>query len=88
LQAILFVRKCSIGAKTQFATLHKPLPMTCSQPLSLHDRDDHLCRDGGVKSRYFESADRSAGLTHAPMFGACSSARLAALRLQLERSTS
>ena len=88
LQAILFVRKCSIGAKTQLATLQKPLPMTCSQPLSLHGRGDHLCRDGGVKGRYFERADRGAGLTHAPIFGACSSARLAALWLRLERSIS
>jgi hypothetical protein len=85
---ILLARKCSIGAKTQDLTLYRPLPMTCSQPLSLDDRGDHLCRDGGVKGRYFERADRSAGLTHAPTFGACSSARLAALRLQLERSTS
>jgi len=80
LQTISLVRKCSIGAKTQFATLHRPLPMTCSQPLSLHDRGDHLCRDGSAKGRYFQRADRGAGLTHAPMFGACSSARLAAFR--------
>ena len=75
LQTILLVRECSIGAKIQFATLYRPLPMTCSQPLSLDDHDDHLCRDGGVKGRYFERADRGAGLTHAPTFGACSSAR-------------
>ena len=62
--------------------------MACSQPLCLDDRGDHLCRDGGVKGRYFERADRGAGLTRAPIFGACISARLAALRLQLERSTS
>jgi len=39
-----------------------------------------------VKSRYFERAYRGAGLTHAPIFGACSSARLAFLRLELERT--
>ena len=69
LQTILLVRECSIGAKIQFATLYRPLPMTCSQPLSLDDHGDHLCRDGGVKGRYFESADGGAGLTHAPIFG-------------------
>jgi hypothetical protein len=83
---ILLVHKCSIGAKTQLATLHRSLPMTCSQPLSLHDRGDHLCRDGGVKSRYFERADRGAGLMRSPIFGACSSARLASLRFELERT--
>ena len=88
LQTVLLVRKFSIGAKIQFATLYRPLPMTCSQPLSLDDRGDHLCRDGGAKGRYFESVDRGAGLTYAPIFGACSSARLAALRLGLERCTS
>ena len=66
---ILIARKCSIGAKTQFETLYRPSSMTCSQPLSLDDRGDHFCRDGGVKSRYFESADGGAGLTHAPIFG-------------------
>jgi len=86
LQAISFVCKCSIGAKTQFATLYRPLPMICSQLLSLHDRGDHLCRGDGAKGRYFERDDRGAGLTHAPTFGACSSARLAAFRLQLERT--
>jgi hypothetical protein len=77
LQNMLLVRKCSIGAKTQLATLYRPLLMICSQPISLDDRGDRLCRDGGVKSRYFERADRDAGLTHAPIFGACNSARLA-----------
>jgi hypothetical protein len=86
LQTILLVRKCSIGAKIRFATLYRPLSMTCSQSLSLDDRGDHLCRDGGVKSRYFERADRGAGLTHAPIFGACSSARLAALRSDKRRT--
>jgi hypothetical protein len=66
---ILTACKCSIGAKTQFETLYRPLSMTCSQPLSLDDRGDHLCRDGSVKGRYFESADGGAGLTHAPIFG-------------------
>ena len=65
----LLARKCSIGAKTQFVTLYRPLPMTCSQRLCLDDRGDHLCRNGGVKGRYFERADRGAGLTHAPIFG-------------------
>jgi hypothetical protein len=88
LQSISLVRKCSIGPKTQFATVQRPLPMTCSQLLSLHDRDDHLCRDGGANGRYFEGADRGAGLTHAPTFGARSSARLAVLRPELARSTS
>jgi len=83
---ILLARKCSTGAKTQFVTLYRPLPMTYSQPLSLHDRGDHLCRDGGVKGRYLESVDRGAGQTRAPIFGAYSSARLAAFRLQLERT--
>jgi hypothetical protein len=69
LQNILLGRKCSIGAETPFATLYRPLPMTCNQPLNLHDRGDHLCRDDGVKGRYFEGADRGAGLTHAPIFG-------------------
>ena len=87
LQTILLVRKCSIGAKIQFATLYRPLPITCSLPLSLHDRGDHLCRDGGVRSRYFERADRGAGLTHAPIFGACSSARLAALQFDKRRTS-
>ena len=59
-----------MGDKTQFATLYRPLPMTCSEPLSLDDRGGCLCRDGGVKSRYFERADRVVGLTHAPIFGA------------------
>jgi hypothetical protein len=77
LWAILFVRKRSIGAKTPFVTLYRPLPMICSQPLSLYDRGDHPCRGDGVKSLYFERADRGAGLTHAPIFGVCSSARLA-----------
>jgi hypothetical protein len=77
LQTISLVRKCSFGAETKLVTLYRPLPMTCSQPLSMHDRGDYLCKDGGMKSRYFESADRGAGLTHAPIFGACSSARLA-----------
>jgi hypothetical protein len=86
LQTILLVRKCSIGAKIHLATLYRPLPMTCSQSLSLDDRGDHLCRDGGVKSRYFERADRGAGLTHPPMLGACSSARLAALRSDKRRT--
>jgi hypothetical protein len=84
---ILLVRKCSIGAKIQFATLYRPLPMTCSQSLSLDDRGDHLCRDGGVKSRYFERADRGAGLTHAPIFGACSSAQLATLQFDNRRTS-
>ena len=88
LQTMLLARKCSIGAKTQFASLHRPLPMTCSRQLSLHGRGDHLCRDSGAKGWYFERADRGVGLTHAPIFGACSSARLAALRFELERSTS
>ena len=69
LQTVLLVRKCSILAKTQFAILYRLLLMICSQPLSLHDRGDHLCRDGGAEGRYFESADRGAGLTHAPIFG-------------------
>ena len=30
LQTVSLVRKCSIGATIQFATLHRPLPMTCS----------------------------------------------------------
>ena len=77
LQGISLARKCSIGYKTQFVTVHRSLLMTCSQLLSLHDRDDHLCRDGGAKGRYFDSADRGAGLTHAPVFGVCSSVRLA-----------
>jgi hypothetical protein len=80
LQSILLVRKCSISVETQFATLHRPLPMTCSQPLSLHDRGGYLCRDGGAKGRYFERADRGAGLTRPPIFGASSSAQLAASR--------
>jgi hypothetical protein len=88
LQTMLLMRKCSICPKAQFATLHRPLPITCSQPLSLHACGDHICRDGGAYGRYFESADRDAGLTQAPIFGACSSARLAALRYELERSTS
>jgi hypothetical protein len=70
LQNTLLARKCSIGAKTQFASWYRPLPMTCSQPLSLHDRGDHLCRDGGAEGWYFERADRGAGSTHAPIFGA------------------
>jgi hypothetical protein len=76
-QNISLARKCSIGAKTQLATLHRPLPMTWSQPLSLHDRGDHLCRGDGAKGRYFQRADRGAGPTCSPIFGACSSARLA-----------
>ena len=88
LQTVLLVRKCSILAKTQFAILYRPLLMICSQPISLHHRGDHLCRDGSAKGRYFERADRGAGLTHAPIFGACSSARLAALRFEFERTTS
>jgi hypothetical protein len=69
LQTVLLVRICSIGAKTQFATLYRPLPLICSQPLSLYECGDHLCRDGGAKGRYFERADRGAGSTHAPIFG-------------------
>jgi hypothetical protein len=88
LQTVLLVRKCSIRAKTQFAILYRLLLTICSQPISLDDRGDHLCRDGGVKGRYFKRADRGAGLTHAPIFGACSSAHLAALWLRLERSIS
>jgi len=84
---ILLARKCSIGAKTQFVTLYRPLPMTCSQPLSLDDRGDHLCRDSGVKSRYFERAGRGAGLTHAPIFDARSSAQLAALQFDKRRTS-
>jgi hypothetical protein len=87
LQTILLVRICSIGAKIQFAILYRPMPMTCSQPLSPDDRDDHLCRDGGVKGRYLERADRGAGLTHAPIFGVCSSARLAALQSDKRRTS-
>jgi hypothetical protein len=87
LQTILLVRKCSIGAKIQFTILYSPLPMTCSQPVSLDDRGDHLCRGDGMKSRYFERADRGVGLTHAPMFGACSSARLAALQFDKRRTS-
>jgi hypothetical protein len=88
LQTVLLVRKCYIRAKTQFAILYRLLLMICSQPISLDDRGDYLCRDSGVKGRYFERADRGAGLTHAPIFGVCSSARLAALWLRLERSIS
>jgi len=84
---ILLARKCSIGAKIQFATLYRPLPMTCSQSLSLNDRGDHLCRDGSAKGRYFDRADRGAGLTRAPIFGACSSARLAALQSDMRRTS-
>jgi hypothetical protein len=69
LQNILLVRKCSIRAKTQFAILYRPLLMICSQPISLDDRGDHLCRDGGAEGRFFESAAGGAGLTHAPVFG-------------------
>jgi hypothetical protein len=87
LQNRLLVDKRSTDAKIQFAMLNQPSRTTCSQPLSLHDRGDHLCRDGGAKGRYFESADRGEGLTQAPTFGACSSARLAVLRLELARST-
>jgi hypothetical protein len=87
LRTVLLVHESSIGAKIQFATLYEPLPMTCSQPLSLDDRGDHLYRDGGVKSRYFERADRGAGLTHAPIFGACSSVRLAALQSDKRRTS-
>jgi hypothetical protein len=75
----LLVHKRSTDAKTQFVILYRPLRMICSQPLSLHDRVNHLCRDGGAKGRYFESADRGAGLARSPIFGACSSARLAVL---------
>ena len=69
LQTVLLVRKCSIRAKTQFAILYRLLLMICSEPISLHHRGDHLCRDGSAKGRYFERADRGAGLTHAPIFG-------------------
>jgi hypothetical protein len=69
LQTVLLVRICSIRAQTQFAILYRPLLMICSQPISLDDRDDHLCRDDGAKVWYFESADGGAGLTHAPIFG-------------------
>jgi hypothetical protein len=85
---LFHIHRCSIGAKTQFATVYRPSRTSCSQPLSLHNRDDRVCRDGGAKGRYFESADRGAGLTHAPTFGACSSARLPLLRPELARSTS
>jgi hypothetical protein len=88
LQKRLLAHEFSIGAKTQFAILYRPLRITYSQPLSLHDRGDHLCRDGGAKGRYFESADRGAELTRSPIFGASSSARLAVLRFELARSTS
>jgi hypothetical protein len=88
LQKRLLVHKRSTDAKTQFAILYRPLRTTCSYPLSLQHRADHLRRDGGAKGRYFESADRGAGLTHAPIFGACNSARLAVLRFELARSTS
>jgi hypothetical protein len=69
LQTVLLLRKCSIRSKTQFAILYRLLLMICSQPISLDDRGNHLCRDGGAEGRYFESADGGAGLTHAPIFG-------------------
>jgi hypothetical protein len=53
LQKELLVHERSNDAKAQFVILYRPLRMTCSQPLSLHDRVDHLCRDGGAKGRYF-----------------------------------
>jgi hypothetical protein len=80
LQSILLVRRCLISVETRFATPHRPLQITCSQPLSLHVCSGYLCRDGGAKGRYFERADRGAGLTRPPIFGASSSARLAASR--------
>jgi hypothetical protein len=61
LQKRLLVHERSTDAKTQFAILYRPLRMTCSQPLSLHDCGKHLCRDGGAKGRYFESAHRGGG---------------------------